>query len=322
MATTELSKWVPYKLLYHQEQLLVKWLYTGDKKFIEPFFDESIVKCLSHTYNSNKFKSVSDVQLLEQWSKDIKYIKPSAFIFHVSRCGSTLLSQLLSLSPQNIVLSEVPFFDDLLRLPGQNESFPLNVSDSLFKAAVCFYGQQRSAIEQRLFIKTDSWHILFYERIRRLFPEVPFILLYRSPGDIIVSHQRKRGMHAVPGIIEPSLFGFDSGAIKDLNLDNYLIKVLERYYSAYIEVMHQDKICVIVNYSEGVQHNLKQIEHCIGMQLSRSEWEEVEKRSAFDAKSPQIRFSDAGNQSNKMEGMQQCMKFYNQLENIRISVSL
>jgi hypothetical protein len=116
MNSSALSKWLPYKLFYYQNQILCRWMYAGEKTFTEPFFDETVLKCLSHPYNSNPFKSVADVQLLHQWSHSIDYIKPTAFIFHVSRCGSTLLSQLLSLSAQNIVLSEVPFLDDIIAI--------------------------------------------------------------------------------------------------------------------------------------------------------------------------------------------------------------
>ena len=321
MASSELLKWLPYKFYYHHDQLLIKWLYTGDKKFIEPFFDETILKCLSHPYNSKKFKPVSHNCMLEHWSKDLKHIKPTAFIFHVSRCGSTLLSQLLSLSPKNIVLSEVPFFDNLLRLPLQKTDLTENMSDTLFKATLCFYGQQRNEMERFLFIKTDSWHILFHERIRRLFPDVPFILLYRTPEDIVLSHHRKAGMHAVPGVIEPFLFGFNFEEIKDLSLNNYLIKVLEKYYSTYIKLLHYDKKCVIVNYNEGLLNILKKIENSVGMHFSKSEWLEAGERSAFDAKNPELKFSDPVFESFKDDNLQQCIKLYQHLEELRTSVS-
>ncbi|WP_423146566.1 hypothetical protein [Rubrolithibacter danxiaensis] len=86
---------------------------------------------------------------------------PSAIIFHISRCGSTLLSQLLSLTEQSIVLSEVPFIDELLRLCySDNEYGQTEIADFL-TAALKFYGQKRYEQEKYLFIKTDSWHIFY-----------------------------------------------------------------------------------------------------------------------------------------------------------------
>jgi hypothetical protein len=294
-------------------------MYAGEKTFTEPFFDETLLKCLSHPYNSNPFKSVADVQLLHQWSHSIDYIKPTAFIFHVSRCGSTLLSQLLSLSAQNIVLSEVPFLDDILRLPFKDRNISEAEANELFKAALCFYGHRRLALEQHLFIKTDSWHILFYMRLRQMYPDKPFVLLYRRPDEVIRSHQQKRGIHTIPGILEAELFRFDPEEIKHLSLDVYLIKVLEKYYDAYIEIIQRDSQCLIANYSEGILNILKRIEDRTEMQFSKSEWEEMKQRAAFDAKNPLDKFTELRGIPAELDNLQHCSELYSQLEEIRKS---
>src|SRR5690349_8754340 len=108
-----LENWVPYKLTSLEDLLHCEWLFTGDKEFTEPFFDETIAKCRQLYYRGRI--SISSIDVLPHWSNEIESVPPSAFIFHVSRCGSTLASQLLALDQTNIVLSEVPFFDALLR---------------------------------------------------------------------------------------------------------------------------------------------------------------------------------------------------------------
>jgi hypothetical protein len=319
MNSSALSKWLPYKLFYHQNQVLCRWIYAGEKKFTEPFFDETVLKCLSHPYNSNLFKSVADVQLLHQWSHGIDCIKPTAFIFHVSRCGSTLLSQLLSLPDQNIVLSEVPFLDELLRLPIKDSMIPEAHCDELYKAALSFYGQRRTKLERHLFIKVDSWHILFYNRLRKMYPGILFVLLYHTPNGVVCSHQRKRGIHAIPGILEAELFGFDPEEIKQLSLDVYLIKVLEKYYDAYIDVIQHDSQCLIANYSEGILNILKRIEDRIEMQFSKSELEKMKQRAAFDAKNPLDKFTELRGIPAELDNLQHCSELYSHLEEIRKS---
>jgi len=42
-------------------------------------------------------------------------LAPTVFIFHVYRCESILLVQLLSLDKQNIVLAEPPIFNEVSR---------------------------------------------------------------------------------------------------------------------------------------------------------------------------------------------------------------
>lgn len=76
------------------------------------------------------------------------------------------------------------------------------------QAAIKFIGQNKNGNEQILFIKTDSWHIFFHRTFRHLFPTAPFILLFRSPDEVIYSHQKVHGMQAIPRLIEPEIFGF------------------------------------------------------------------------------------------------------------------
>ena len=99
---------------------------------------------------------------------------------------------LLGLDPQVIVLSEVPVLDEWLRSS-------LAERDPLFAATLRLLGQRRFGNEHALFVKTDCWHIFFADRLRRLYPETPFILLYRSPEAVLVSHRKIRGTQMVQG---------------------------------------------------------------------------------------------------------------------------
>ena len=84
-------------------------------KYADPFFDETIAKCKSHPYNSNPFKVVSTVENLIDWSNELISVELKSLVFHVSRCGSTMLSQSLASSSENIMISEAPIIDQILR---------------------------------------------------------------------------------------------------------------------------------------------------------------------------------------------------------------
>jgi hypothetical protein len=255
------------------------------------------------------------LQVLKEWSLQMDDMHPTAFIFHISRCGSTLVSQLFSLLPQNIVLSEVPIFDELLRLPYRRNALPPDESNALFKAALTLYGQRRKSVHQHLFIKTDSWHILFYDRLRRLFPDVPFVLLYRTPEEVMLSHQRKRGIHAVPGLIEPEIFGFDNAAF--LNLDVYLAKVLEKYLTTYLQIIQNDKNVLLINYEEGIMNMMEKIADKAELNFSHNEWDTMKERATFDAKYPDQKFTNDQSSLAKPEYLHSCFALYEQLEQFR-----
>lgn len=170
--------WIPIKLYPEDDGLMCRWLYVGNKDFTEPFFDETIAACRSLPENGHLKRSMSSTDVLAGWVKDTDVIEPTAFIFHISRCGSTLISQMLGKQPANIILSEVPFFDDLLRYGTKDDCMPAILPQ--LKAAIGLYGTQRNKNKQQLFIKTDSWHIHFYKELRALYPTVPFFFCTES----------------------------------------------------------------------------------------------------------------------------------------------
>ncbi len=307
-----LKNWIPLKISGES----CEWLYTGEKKFTEPFFTETILACKNLAENSAQHKVVSEPRMINEWSNGINTVAPSAIIFHVSRCGSTLLSQLLSLDEKHIVLSEVPFFDEVLRLPYKNDAVSFENADIYFKNAVKFYGQKKSGKEKHLFIKTDSWHLHFYERLRNLFPSVPFILLYRNPVEVIHSQQRQRGMQSVPGIFEPGIFGFSQRQIKETNLDLYMANVLESYFKKMLEIFTKDPLTLAVDYKEGIKNILKKVCTLTGINLAKKSNGQIRDRSRFHGKHPQQLFKEDYRYSNVPDFLLNTTELYKQLNDI------
>ena len=227
--------WLPVSIIPDQEELLCNWMYTANCRFSEPFFTDTLLRCKRLPENKHRFKCVSSLSMLKEWMPLKSSIQPTAFIFHVSRCGSTTLTQLLDLDPANKVLSEVPLLDEILRLPyTYPEHAPALHVEEYFHTAVAWYGQPCDNQEKRLYIKTDSWHLHFYPQLRKMYPDTPFIIITRSPAEVLQSQRRQRGIQAVPGMLEPALFGFDTNEIS-FDLDRHMEKVLESYYEQIIQ---------------------------------------------------------------------------------------
>ncbi|HEY1202875.1 MAG TPA: hypothetical protein VGE79_17950 [Niastella sp.] len=304
----ELENWIPYKLSFVDEQPRCEWLYTNDKEFTEPFFDETISKCRSANFHS--FRSVSGIEVLPQWSAGIERVQPSAFIFHVSRCGSTLASQLLAQDRTNIVLSEVPFFDSILRAGN-------NIPYQVLKDALAFYSPVKN-YRERLFIKTDSWHIFFYKQIRELYPQTPFILLYRRPDEVVRSQQKRRGMHAIPGVIEPALFGFEND-VRVMNQDVYLGEVLDKYFQAFLQVLEKDTLATPINYNEGPVAMVEKIAQITNTPISDEAMEKIKSRAMYHAKYPEQVFSEEAIQDPVPDYCRSAYDKYEALDKIRKS---
>jgi hypothetical protein len=284
--------WIPYQLDISNGEIFCHWLNTFKQPYTKPFFEETVSQLKILNHRPGRLSSVSSLAALEEWAKDLDCVKPTAFIFHISRCGSTLASQLLGINEQHISISEAPFLDDLLRLPFKRGDVDKATAQKLFSAAVKFYAQKRRGDECNLFIKADSWHIFFYQQIRVLYPDVPFVFLYRSPDEVFNSHVKRRGMQAVPGLIEPELFGFDRKETLNTNQDHYTIKVLEKYLEAYIEIPGKDELSLFLDYREGIIPMINKIAAFTKIEISDDEMAMMESRAQYHSKYPEQIFAE------------------------------
>jgi hypothetical protein len=284
----ELAGRIPYKMIFDNGELLFRWIYIGQKKFSEPFFDETILACLSLPQNSGM--PYTTVETLLEQAKTADAISPSAFIFHVSRCGSTLLSQMLCMDERFIVLSEVALLDEVLRLPFSHpeEKFPV---DELFCALLQLFGKKQTGNENQLFIKTDSWHLFFFEKIRRLFPDVPALLLYRSPKEVIRSQKKKKGMHAVSGLIQPEIFGCTSDQFVSVMPDDYIEIILEYYFKKCLDILAADKNATAISYHNGAIKMLESTLRACNISVNENVFAAMKIRTQKHSKNPSEVFS-------------------------------
>ncbi|HET6991907.1 MAG TPA: sulfotransferase family protein, partial [Bacteroidia bacterium] len=269
--------------------LLFKWLFIGNKKFSEPFFDETISSCLSFQENSSMPFTTAGTLL--QMAESVEPVKPSAFIFHISRCGSTLLSQMLCIDESIVVLSEVPLLDDLLRISFSDKNKNIPDAEKLFCAVLTILAQKRNGKEKHLFIKTDSWHLMFFERIRKLFPSIPALILYRAPAEVIRSQQKRTGMHAVQGPILPEIFGFSNEQIKELLPDNYFELVLEAYFRKCLSILKTDYHTKAISYHDGPMKIFQDTIRFCNLTINPEMIAEMEKRTTHHSKYPGEKFS-------------------------------
>jgi hypothetical protein len=95
VSAARLSGWTPFSVAPFNGALGVAWCRLGSRRMVEPFFYETIVKAMTRPFNL-VFHQQTPVDALALLPRGVK---PAGFIFHMSRCGSTLLSQALAASP-------------------------------------------------------------------------------------------------------------------------------------------------------------------------------------------------------------------------------
>ncbi|MET1078260.1 MAG: sulfotransferase family protein [Pseudomonas sp.] len=198
----DFTGWLPIRAWMEQGQWWIDWCWFGDTPLTQPFYRDSVQLALRKPFNQ-AMRRITPISALVDWQQRSPAAAPQAFIHHASRCGSTLMAQLLARLPTHRVLSEPPPLDALLRAhffdPAASRWQPTWVT-----ALLSAFGQS----QQPLVIKLDAWNIFEADFLRQLYPATPSVFLYRHPLEIIVSQLRQPGAHMVPGMIGPSLLAF------------------------------------------------------------------------------------------------------------------
>ena len=312
---TDLRNHIPYKLLVKNNIPEVQWLHTASVPYTAPFFDETILQCLTRNPGMARFKCISSLETMIEASEYIESVPVTAFIFHISRCGSTLLSQTLGLSERNIVLAEVPFFDAVLR-----SDFPdSDTKKRALRAAVKLYGQKRNDTSDHYYIKLDSWSVYYWELLRELWPETPLLLLYRNPADVLRSHQKKAGMQAVPGLLEPELFDITREQVPTLNSDLYLGKVLTYYFRQFEVISRTSENYRLVSYHQGIENMLQIIQAVTGVVFDENFIEQAVKRSRFHSKDHSKVFAEAIPEQPVTVFLKDAFEGFEKLESLRLA---
>jgi len=106
---------------------------------------------------------------------------PAGLIYHVSRCGSTLTSQLLKLQPGLAVYSEPPALNELLAPPHPASRARLVGS---LRALGHLFSKHAGG---PYVLKLSSWNLLFCDALAEAFPQTPWALCLRDPIEVCVS---------------------------------------------------------------------------------------------------------------------------------------
>jgi len=118
-------------------------------------------------------------------------LMPSGFIFHTSRCGSTLLGKALARIPAHCVVNQGgPLqrgFWAAMTQDWQNELPDDAPTVKKFRNLVFALTRPRLGTETTSFVKFISWNTLYLDFIARAFPEVHSLFLFRDPVEVIAS---------------------------------------------------------------------------------------------------------------------------------------
>lgn len=214
---------LPIRAGAHSTGTGIDWAWFGPDPLTEPFFEGEIRRALRRPFNRMVRWRMALADFLADSGRQSGALAPHGFIFHMSRCGSTLVAQMLARSPRNIVISEAAPIDFAVQTGNPD----------ILRAMVLAFGRPRDGGEQRLFVKLDSWHALALPLFERAFPGTPWLFLYRDPLEVMVSQRREPGAQMVPQLVASSIFGLEPMTPGP----DYTARVLNRICTAAAEAL-------------------------------------------------------------------------------------
>ena len=169
--------WLPARAALHPTGLYFSLREIRPAELQDPFMQETIARLPAR-------ESVVQVAR-EDVGKGTAGTGPVGLIFHVARCGSTLVSQLLKQHVGVVAYAEPLPVNEIL-LPPHKWPRPELV------AAVRSLGAafQRHARKPYV-LKLTSWNTLFCDLVAEAFPETPWVLCVRDPLEVAVSLLRQ-----------------------------------------------------------------------------------------------------------------------------------
>jgi hypothetical protein len=242
--------WLPVDAVVVDGRPGLWWMDMSGVSLVEPFFQQTVDRLKAE---NNRGELFTEFDVLLPLEKQLDSVPPTGFIFHSSRCGSTLLANACRAIDGSIVLSEANAIDKLVARFFTDAPVG-SVKESLYsvfvRGVVHALGQRRSGNERHLFVKFAACSFAQIHRIRRIWPCVSCVFLYRDPIETIVSN-----LADVPPWLKDEdrrmlalIAGVTPAAVAEMQLEELCARTIGSFYSLARSVAGDN--CLLLNYNQ------------------------------------------------------------------------
>jgi hypothetical protein len=165
--------WLPVRAALHPTGLYFALRQIDPEELQDAFMQETITRIpapetIVHITKDDIGKAASDTA-------------PAGLIFHVARCGSTLISQLLKKHDNLVVYAEPLPVNEILLPPHKWPRHELVAALRSLGVALARHARKPYVL------KFSSWNTLFCDILAEAFPDSPWVLSLRDPVEVGVS---------------------------------------------------------------------------------------------------------------------------------------
>lgn len=286
MASINLKGWFPVDAVVVDGQPGLSWLDLAGVDFTEPFFQQTVDRAKQQ--DPARQERFIEFHELVQIENTFDSVAPTGFIFHSSRCGSTLLANACRALADTIVLSEPPAVDKLvarLITDTWDHSGKEWVYSMFLRVVVKALAQRRSGHERNLFLKFSCCSVSRIGSIRRIWPNVPWVFLYRDPIETIVSNVENRPawMLDEDRRVLASIIGSSSWAVAEMSPEELCARAIGSFYST-AQLVANDH-ALLLNYNQLSPAEISNVLKFFGVTPAATEMEAIARQSQTYSKS-------------------------------------
>lgn len=221
--------------------VIVDWSKMDIERIIRPFIEWEIKKLEKNT----QIRSTLDGMI--SYVRDFPGETPAGFIFHMTRCGSTLASKMLNALDDAIVISEPDIVMSIL-----NGNGTPSIKDTILRSAILSLCRPRNG--KRYYIKFAMLSSSDMTNVLRAFPNTPWIFIHRNPVEVMVSNIENKAPW-----IESSYFNH-SERRKTMSLEDHLASSLAETFDG-VFLHHDPHLVYFLEYSSVKSCMLKVLHH-------------------------------------------------------------
>jgi len=274
----DLKGWLPVDADVVEGRPGLVWMEMSGVGLTEPFFQQTVERARKE----KRAERFTEFDVLLQLEKQLESVQPTGFIFHSSRCGSTLVANACRAVSGAIVLSEANAIDKLIArfITDADNTVKESLYSVFLRGVVHALAQRRTANARYLFIKFACCSFAQFERIKRIWPNVPWLFLYRDPVETIVSNMKD----VPPWLIDndrrvlSAIIGDDG----EMSLEELCARTIGSLYSTAYKLANDNSM--LLNYNQLSVPVIARVLNFFKVDLSSEELETIARTSEVYSK--------------------------------------
>ena len=270
--------WLPVDAVVVGGRPGLMWMQMSGLGLTEPFFQQTVERAR----RENRAERFTEFDVLLQLEKELESVSPTGLIFHSSRCGSTLVANACRAVSNSIVLSEANAIDKLIArfITDADNAVKESLYSVFLRGVVHALAQRRNGDDRHLFIKFACCSCAQIERIKRIWPNVPWLFLYRDPVETIVSNMQD----APPWLLDSDRRVLSSiiGDESEMGLEELCARTIGSLFSTAYKLANANSM--LLNYNQLSVPVIANVLNFFNVSLSSEEIETIARTSEVYSK--------------------------------------